>query len=167
MKDRTVLSCLIAGLALAGAQSLLRAGDDTNQPPRRPGPQPLREQLRNLTPEERQAKVKEWREKHSLTNRPAVGPREERGTLTPEQRDKIKALREGRAANSTPLKNPAEDQRRTRLKTKLAELQKKKADGTSTPEEDKLIKYLEQAVQRFDKSGDKSGSGPKPPAEKP
>jgi len=162
-----MLFSLFVGLSLAGEPTALWAGDETNRPSGPPARVPLREQLKHLTPEERQAKIKEWRDKHSLTNRPAIQRREESSKLSPEQQAKIMALRKEHAAAQRQLVgSPAAEERWAKLKTKLAELHKKQAAGTITPEEGKLIKHLDQAIKRFDQPREKPDRETKLPARK-
>lgn len=117
-----------------------------------PEMQKLREELKNMPPEQREAKMKELREKYG---QPGAGPeagkmrekygkgegagelekrREEFKNLTPEQREtKMKEMREKFA------------ERRT-------DLEKKKANGTITPEESKQLERIEAMAKRGEKA---------------
>lgn len=61
MKTKLLLCCALAALSLP---SSLRAEDVNTPSAPRPNPQLIREQLRDLPPEERQAKMRELREKY-------------------------------------------------------------------------------------------------------
>lgn len=79
---------------IVGSGLALRAADEPAPPPRLQVPPELREQLRNLPPEEREAKLKEWREKRRAE---MEKHREELKNLSPEERAaKLKELREKR-----------------------------------------------------------------------
>lgn len=146
MKVFTLINCLFALLAAATLPNL-RAEDV----PAAPGRKPDREEFKNLTPEERAAKIKEWREKNGGPVGEALQKkREELKNLTPEEREaKRKEFRE-------------------RFDKQVGELRQKKADGTITAEESKRLERMEQIIRRFEQGrpdGDRPPGSPKPRGE--
>ena len=104
----TIMKNIILCLALTATlvPATLRA--QTNRPPERPDLQRLREEMRDMTPEQRQAKLRELRERGGL---PEAGPRPAQSqgqpggfggrgvgieriatVLTPEQRDSLRQI---------------------------------------------------------------------------
>lgn len=144
MKPITLIQCSLALLLATATLPHLRAADE----PPAPDKKPTREDFKNLSPEERAARLKEWREK---TGGPAgealQKKREELKNLTPEEREaKRKEFRD-------------------RFDKQLAELRKKKADGTITAEESKSLERMEQISKRFEQGrpeGDRPPGSPKP-----
>ena len=154
----------------AGFVSTISAADDA-VPPQRPNREglreELREQLKSIPPEEREARMKELREK--------FGPllREELKDLSPEEREKkIQEFRQKNGGLNRPGVNTlAPEQReakrkelRARFDKQLAELRQKQADGKITDEEKTRLQRLEELSKRFE-SAAKAGRGDKP--EKP
>lgn len=122
----------------------------------------LREQLKRLPPEERQAKIQELREKYKVTGplrEEAEKRREEWKNLPPEER--LEKMREWRAKRSGDAQDPRsftpeerEARRkeiRSRLETQLGELRKKKAAGPLTPEEERRLQHMEQVAKHFER----------------
>ena len=144
MKLITLIKCSLALLLAAGTIPSLCAADA----PPAPDKKPAREQFKDLTPEERAAKIKERREKNGSPDGEALQKkREELKDLTPEAREaKRKEFRE-------------------RFDKQLDELRKKKADGTITDEETKKLERMEQINKRFEQGkpdGDRPPGTPKP-----
>jgi hypothetical protein len=135
MNTKRILS-LAVGLLALGFTSDLRA-EDAAKPSA--DLKAKLEELRALPPEERRVKQREFMQ-----------------SLTPEQRQEIRQLREGAAA-----KNPGAtaDTLKKRAAERIAALEKKKADGTITEQE---TKQLAQMLKRQEAL--KAG---KPAAEKP
>jgi hypothetical protein len=159
-----MLSWLIAGFAFTGMQIALLAGTETNQPPSKSVSEQLREQLKEITPVERQAKPKEKQKKHSPKNRPAI----ERSTPPSEQHVKTKAFREKSAAPSgKPLKSPVAEEHKTKPKARQGEQKKKHAESILTPEEQRLLKSLDNTDKRTNQLEAKDGLGNKPSPEIP
>jgi hypothetical protein len=137
----------------------------TNQPTR----EQLREQLRQLTPEERQAKIREIREKLGPPGGPwraeAERRREEWKDLSPEER-RAKAL-EWRARRPGEQQPPVtvenrdlyRQQIRDRLQRQIQELNAKKAKDGLSAEEQKRLDNLEQVSKHFATPG---GAPPAP-----
>ena len=123
---KTKLICLIAGLMTMTAAQTIQADDTKPAPPNR---EALREQFQNLSPEEREAKRKEFMEKR--------GGGEERKKL-------MKEL----GLKPEELEKLSEKERAAKIKEaadkKLSELQKKKTDGTLSGDEKQTLQRLEQ-----------------------
>ena len=132
----TRTKCLSWAVALAlalGAVATVRA-DAAAVPAQKPSPgeaDKKREDFKNLSPEERRARMKECREK--------------RDAMTPEQRE---AMRE---------------EFRERFDKRLADLQKKKADGTLSEQQARELERMEQMKKRFQQFGRPGG----PPLKRP
>jgi colicin import membrane protein len=146
-----------------------------------PEMQKLREEIMALPPEQREAKMKEIREKFAKEGAPApeaLKQREEANKLTPEQREaKLKEMkeREAKAPGAGDLerrreefKNLPPEQREAKMKefreqfmARRTELEKKKAVGTLTPEEEKALDRMNEMAKR----GGKDGQTRRPKAE--
>lgn len=120
---------LVAGLMAISTPQLTR-GDDT-KPAERPSRGEAREKFQKLSPEEREAKSKEFRE-----------------NMEKRREQAIKDL----GLNPEELKKLPESERRAKIKEaadkKFAELKKKKADGTLTDSEKQSLERLE-AREKF------------------
>jgi hypothetical protein len=131
----------------------------------------LREQLKNLSPEEREAKIREFRERRGVgPNREEMEKlREELKNLPPQERAaKIREWREKQMNDRPGLKlMTAEDRQakrkeiRARLDKQLADLRKMKAEGTLTAEERNRLDRMEEVAKRFEQSAD-AGPGLRP-----
>lgn len=144
MKNRTiVIAFAIAATVLVSAT--VRAEDGTTNAVA-PTREQMREQWQKLTPEEREAKIKEMREKRGLppVNAEMQKRREEWQKLTPEERRvKMQELRNQRT--NAPAQNQVREERRVAFQKQLAELRAKKADGSITPPETARLEQLERA----------------------
>lgn len=147
----TKLVCLMAGLM---ATSALQTKAEETKPAQRPNREELREKFQNLSPEEREAKRKEFAEKRG---------------------EEMKKFAAELGLNPEELKKLPEAERRAKIKEasdkKLAELQKKKTDGTLTDAEKQTLQRMEQRRKFMD---DHRGEGRpeahgarKPGSEKP
>ena len=147
--------------------------DDPPPPPNRPDPAALRERARNLSPEERQKMIREFREKRGLTrtNRNEwERRREELKGLPPEEREaKLKALRQEiqQARGNFKLLSPEErEAKRKEIKERVdaqtTELRKKKTDGSITEIEQRRLERLQLMSKRLEKAATKGlqGGGP-------
>jgi hypothetical protein len=149
----TKLICLVAGLMAMSVPQLTR-GEDAKKPEGRPNREELREKFQNLTPEEREAKKKEFQEKG---------------------REEMKKAATDLGLDQEELKKLSPEERRAKIKEaaekKLAELQKKKTDGTITDSEKETLQRLEQRKKIMEgQRGEGSPGGRpnrKPGAEKP
>ena len=130
MNTATLLKFALALLVATGAATTLRAAEA----PADQNPRPTREELQKMTPEERQAKLKERRE-------------QQQKALTPDQREAQRKVY------------------RERMEKLIEELNKKKADGTITPDEGKRLERLQEMLKRFQQPA--PGTPPAKPAEKP
>jgi hypothetical protein len=170
----TLFGCgtlLVAALASAAA---LRAADELAPPPGRLTREEIRESIKNLTPEERAARLKALREKGGI-GAPAADAilkrraeveklRQEIKDLPPEQRQaRIREWREsnafGRPALATMSAEEREARRKTfqtRIEAHITMLNKKKADGSLTEEETRRLQNMERMLKRLE-------SGPRPP----
>lgn len=140
---------VVAGVMALSIPSLSQADDA--KPSERPNREELRERFKNLTPEEREAKAKEFRENMEKRRNEAVTDL----GLKPEE-----------------LKKMSESERREKLKEaadkKLAELRKKKEDGSITDSEKQTLERLERR-EKFIKDHPEFGQrrGERPPLKKP
>lgn len=165
--NRLLLSAAI--LLGAGTVSTLRAADEA-APPQRPNREELREQLKNLSNEEREARLKELREKFGPLNREEIEKRrEELKGLSPEEREKkIQEFRQKNGGPNRPgvniLTPEQREARRKELRARfdqqLAELRQKQTDGKITDEEKTRLQRLEELSKRFE-SAAKTGLGEK------
>jgi hypothetical protein len=161
MKNKHLIHGLVAGILLCGAIPL--RAESTNAPAL--DRSTLREELKNLTPEERRAKLQELREKHRpQMQQDAMQRMEEWKALTPEQRQE--RLKEGRVQLGTPGAPAGQAEVGARLKLRLEELRKKQADGTLTDQEQTQLQRLEHAVKQMDEIRAKMPAK-RPSADKP
>lgn len=149
---------------------------------RSPEMQKLREEIMALPPEQREARMKEIREKYGKGGgAPEAGKlREEMKELTPEQREaRMKEMRErgGKGEGSEEFakrreefKNLSPEEREAKMKEmreqfagKRKELEKKRADGTISPEEDRMLERIEAMGKRGEQG--KEGAPRRPKAE--
>jgi len=184
MSRSVILHCpvtlLIVTLA-AGTTLRAMAADnaDPAPPPGRPSREEMREQLKGLTPAERQAKLRELREK---AGGPPLGEeaqkrmvdfrkfRESVRDLPPPEREmKIREYREKNmiAPLRPSILTPEERQSfrakfSERIQDHLDALQKKKAAGTLTEAESRRIQNMEQMAARLKSRGEKSGKDDAP-----
>jgi hypothetical protein len=156
MNSRKYLSCAVAAFIALGATHATRAADDTESKDAQADRQQLREKLKNMTPEERQAAIKKWREEHPQ----AAGRREE-----------LRKQREA-AKNLTPEQREAKGKEmRAEMEKRLAELKKKQADGTLTDQEKQRLGRMERVMNNTGRLQPGVAQGAKPseggkPAEK-
>ena len=173
-RQSQILPTVLLALGLVCA---LQAGDEFSPPANNSMRDELREQLQKLPPAEREAKLKEWREKHPdapLSWEERLKRQEELKNLSPEARQaKIKEWREKDAARRPDFKNLTPEQReakrkefRERMRQRATDLRKKKTDGTITGEEQKQLERMEEIEKRFDKNPARSEPRPATP-EKP
>ncbi|MEO6036240.1 MAG: hypothetical protein ABIQ35_13370 [Verrucomicrobiota bacterium] len=150
---------LVAGLAVFSTAQFSRAEDV--KPPVRPSREEFRETLKNLTPEERAAKVKEFKEK----NPQAGAALEKRG-------EEMKKLMKELGLDQAELQKLPPEERRTKLKQavdkKMAELEKKKAAGTLSDSDKETMRLIEQRRKMVENRREGAlGRSNTPPGEKP
>jgi len=160
MRTARFQSWIICALALGSAFIIQAAEEEPAPPPNRPDPAALRERAKKLSPEERQKMIREFRQKHGLgaTNRADLQAlREELKNLPPEERAaKLRELRrenqqEGRGFK---LLAPAEREgkrreMKERIDAQIAELQKRKAEGSLTEQEQRRLERMQQMSTRL------------------
>ena len=128
----------------------------------------LREELKSLSPEERQKRLREFREKHGAPMRDELERRrEELKKLPPEERQvKMQALREQllerRKAMTEEERKAKRGEIKSRFERQLGELRQKKTNGTLTPLESKRLQRLETVGQRFKEAQVNGASDPSP-----
>jgi hypothetical protein len=173
MKTKSILAFLLA--ALVGLALGLRAQEDPKPPQPPLDRQQLREQLKNLTPEQRQAKLREMREQQLGTNRVEIEkrreafqklqeelkglPPEERQARMREWREKQGLGRPGFRTIDTDQAKAKREELKKRIDQQLTELRKKKADGTITEQESKRLERMELMSKRLEER-DASGTAP-------
>ena len=101
MSTRNLIRCLFITFIATGAASL--RADETNQPSRGFSREQIREQLKNMTPEERRAKIKSRLED--------LRKKKDQGTLTPmeqKQLDRLEIItKREQGTPSVPGPNPS------------------------------------------------------------
>jgi hypothetical protein len=173
------------GAILLNTAPVFGADDEPTPPPGRPTREELRERLKNLTPEERQARIREFRERQGLPPVPREEfekhraewekLREEIKDLPPEQRqarmrefrEKIGLGRPGLNALSPEEREAKRKQLQERVEKELSALQKEKASGKLDEEGERRLQRMETILKRLEQGpGSSIGSLP-PPVEKP
>lgn len=146
---------LTAGLFIFSLPQISRGEDP--KPAERPNREELREKFKNLTPEERAAKIKEMREKNSGAGRG----------------EEMQKMFKDLDLNMADLQKLSPEERRAKIKEaaekKTAELQKKKSAGTLTDAEKETLQRIEQRRRMMEGRGGDGAPGPlrKRNAEKP
>ena len=132
-------ACLFLPIVLLLSSRSRGMGEQsTNQPSGRPPPEEMREQLKSLSPEERRAKLNEWRQQggplepfHSeRTNPPARDPAD---------------IQRAQAMRGTNAPNFAA--RTARLKARRDELERKRAEGSLTPAEQAQLERIDALMK--------------------
>ena len=170
MTHSTPLHFLVTTLLLSGLSVALRAADDPTPPPGRPTREEMREKLKDLTPEQRQKKLAELRDKAGFNGPISEEMKKRRAEFEsfresikdlplPERETKLREWRE-KHAPLRPLGGPGgltpeerEIKRGDYLKSiddQLASLTKRKADGSLTEEESRRLERLQQMKQRLE-----------------
>jgi hypothetical protein len=144
----TTTVCLMVGLMTLGSATL-RAQDE-KKPERRPSREEARDKFKDLTPEQREAKLKEWREKHPEA--PAGQPGGPNGPGSERFREQMQDTAKQLGLNPDEMqKLPREDRVarfRNAAEAKGKELRAKKENGTITAEEQKLLERLDTMKKR-------------------
>jgi hypothetical protein len=175
MKTRIWLNfSTVVLMTTAGAG--LQAADDPQPPPNRPDPAALRERARKLSPEERQKLIREFRARHGLgTNHSEWEKRrEELRSLPPAEREaKLRELRQqiqqGRRQFKLLSPEDREAKRREmkqRIDGQIAELQKRKADGSINESEARRLGRMQQMSARL-AGGEAANANRAPPTKGP
>lgn len=178
------LPCLVLAsvvtLAAAGLPTFAQTVEpaDPAPPPGRPTREELREQLKNLSPEERQAKLREMRERAGGPTGPQLEKRraefekmrqELQGLPPAERAARLQQWRQtnGFGTNSIlgpipPRLNPADSEAkrgefRERIQSELKQLKAKEAAGTLTPEETRRLQRMIEWSERLKAAPDGPG----------
>ena len=138
MKSIKLIPCLIALVVACGSNTLVRAADEP-------------------TPAKKPDTVDREKLRQELQNLPPE-----------ERRKKLQELRQQRQQQTPEQREAQRKQMRARMDKRLADLEKKKADGTLTEDETKQLERLEQMKKRQDQGGPQ-GAQPRrrPPGDKP
>ena len=149
--------------------------------PARPTREQLRDQLKNLSPEEREAKLKELREKYSKGNPDRAlleKKRDELKGLSPEEREaKIREWRLRGNTNLPALRRPTPEEiqaKRKELKARLVQqIDALRNQKSLTADEQKRLERMQDLAKRLEVPLTASTNAPawrdapKPPAEAP
>jgi hypothetical protein len=150
---RFAIALLAATLVIALRPAPARADDATNAPAPPIRTLQLREQFRGMSVEERRAKLLEFQHRRLGTNAlPADHWGEQFKNLTPEERRaQLQALRAKANARQLDAGERAQiiAERRANMEARLAELQKKAAEGTLTSLEQIQLRRFTEAVAQF------------------
>ncbi len=129
---RNFLSILICA-AFALSAAVLRAGDSPEKQSGRERSDKRTEGRKNLSPEEREAKMKEWRKTNGGPSRAEMDRRRDQlRNMTPEER----------AAKRKEIKG--------RLERRIAELKARQNEGGLTAQETRELERREQILKRFE-----------------
>jgi len=129
--------------------SVAVAGDGPRQAPSRDDSEKRKEEWNKLSPEEREARAREWRKTNAA---PARSDWEKR-------REALKNMSpEERAAKRKEIKG--------RLEKRIAELRAKQTNATLSAQEARELERREQILKRFEPEG-KDGGGPRIERAKP
>jgi len=162
-----------------GAVVALRAADDPAPPPGRPTREQIRESIRNLTPEERVARLKAIRDSGGL-GAPAADAllkrraefeklREETKGLPPAEREaKLREWREKNAAGRPAQARMTPEERverrqlfQKRIEDHIATLNNKKAEGSISEEESRRLENMKGMLKRLESApAPAPGAGP-------
>lgn len=190
MRQTTLLCAAISGLLVLGSLPCRGAEEEPVPPPGTPTREQLRERAKNLVPEEREAKFREFREKQAKGGGPFAREqfeqrrkdfeklREEIKDFPPEQRQaRLREFREkGGLLNQPQFNVLTPDQRVAKVKefhTRVAreisslesDIQKRKAKGESADEDERRLQRMKIIGKRLDQqtqTGGSSALGPRP-----
>lgn len=179
----------MAGLLVWGSLPCRSAEEDPAPPPGTPTREQLRERVKNLTPEEREAKFREFREKQAKGGGPLAREqfeqrrrdfeklREEIKDLPPEQRQaRLREFREkGGLLNQPQFNVLTPEQRVAKVKefhgrvdkeisSLESDIQKRKAKGESAAEDERRLARMKLIGKRLDQqmqTGASSDLGPR------
>lgn len=125
------------------AVSAMAGDDDSPKRSNREPPEKLREQWKKVSPEERDARMKEWRKTNSAWRVEGEKRRESR-RMSPEER----------AAKRQEIKG--------RLEKRIAELRARQVAGALTSQERRELERREQVLKRFENDPAPRLERPKP-----
>ena len=181
MKWVSTFSVLLLALGSTIALSLAAlAEEDPTPPPGKPTREELRERVKNLTPEKREAMIREFRERQGLsaTNRPAFDERrrnfeklrQEMKDLPPEERQaKLQEFREKGGVNRTEFNGLSPEQRNAkrkelleRVEREVTDLKSEKAKGKFSEDDERRLQRMEMIAKRLEQGPDGGGVLPPP-----
>jgi len=171
----TLAVCLffvsVSSCSLFGAEEQL---PEPVPPANRPDREALRERARNMSPEERQKALREFRERHGLggTNRSELEKRrEELKNLPPSEREaRLKELREnfGPARREFRMNREQRETKRTEMKeridSQISALEQKKAEAALSEAEQRRLERMRQMSKRLTQNFPPPALGLPPPA---
>ncbi len=180
----------MSGLLVFGCLTCIGAEEDPAPPPGTATREQLRERVKNLTPVEREAKIREFREKQAKGGGPVAREqfeqrrkdfeklREEIKDFPPEQRQvRLREFREkGGLLNQPQFNVLTPEQRVAKVKefhsrvdkeisSLESDIQKRKAKGESADEDERRLQRMRLIGKRLDQQlqgGGASGIGPRP-----
>jgi hypothetical protein len=129
---RSIFTILMCATLVASAL-VLRADDPPEKSPSREDSEKRKEEWKKLSPEEREAKMNEWRKTNAGPSRAEMEKRREQlKNMTPEER----------AAKRKEIKE--------RLEKRIAELKAKQTNGELATQEARELERREQILKRFE-----------------
>lgn len=148
MKRIKLFAGVLAALLAAGWAITARAADETSPPPGQEQRAAVRSQWRDLTPEQREAKRKELREKRrkAAAEAPALAP-EQREAKRKETLAKRQQALEARKDMTPEQRAKVVQERHRKLEKRQADLRQKQAAGTLTDQEKRQLEHLEQRLK--------------------
>ena len=180
----------MSGLLVFGCLPCVNAEEDPAPPPGTATREQLRERVKNLTPAEREARIREFREKQAKGGGPVAREhfeqrrkdfeklRDEIKDLPPEQRQaRLREFREkGGLLNQPQFNVLTPEQRVAKVKefhsrvdkeisSLESDIQKRKVKGESADEDERRLQRMKLIGKRLDQqlqSGGASGIGPRP-----
>ena len=190
MRQPILLCAAMSGLLVCGCLPCISAEEDPAPPPGTPTREQLRDRVKNLTPAEREAKIRDFREKQAKGGGPVAREqfeqrrkdfeklREEIKDLPPEQRQaRLREFREkGGLLNQPQFNVLTPEQRVAKVKEFHArvdkeisslesDIQNRKAKGESAEEDERRLQRMKLIGKRLDQQsqgGGASGIGPRP-----
>lgn len=145
--------CITAGIRLQA--------QETNAPQRRPSREEIRQQLQGLTPEERRVRIAELRAKYGrLDPETAANPFDK---LSNTNAPSLEVQSNNAAKLRARAAQPSPEQNRARVLAKIEELRRKKAAGTITSQESRLLDAWEQRLKNAPSRQDATPVAPEPP----
>lgn len=166
-RTKWVSTFSILVLALGGSVATA-ADEDPAPPPGQPTREELRARVKNLTPEKREATIREFRERRGLaaTNRPAFDERrknfeklrQEMKDLPPEERQaRLQEFREQGGVNRTEFNGLSPEQRNAkrrelleRVEREVADLKSEKARGKFSEDDERRLQRMEMIARRLE-----------------
>lgn len=190
MRQITFLCAAMSGLLTFGSLPSRGADEDPAPPPGTPTREQLRERVKNLTPEERESRIREFREKQAKgggsvareqfeqRRKDFARLRDEIKDLPPEQREaRLREFREkGGLLNQPHFNVLTPEQRAAKVKefharvdkeiaSLQSDIQKRKDKGESAAEDERRLQRMKLTSKRLEqqaRAGGSGGIGPRP-----